>query len=85
VCRRRPSESLGPTAIDGADAVDQYLVALDDASLVETRVLAALEHDFVVHAKRFADRRGVSYEAWRDVGVPEHVLARAGIHEVAVV
>jgi len=39
----------------------------------------ALEREFIAVAKRFALLRGISYEAWRDVGVPEDVLARADI------
>lgn len=30
-------------------------------------------------AKRFALLRGIGYDAWRDVGVPEDVLSRADI------
>ena len=38
-----------------------------------------------LNAKWFSDRRGVSFAAWRDVGVSVDVLERAGIYEVAVV
>jgi hypothetical protein len=38
-----------------------------------------LEQAFVQVAKRFAERRGISYAAWRDAGVPADVLKRTGI------
>jgi uncharacterized protein YicC (UPF0701 family) len=41
--------------------------------------MAALENEFVGVAKSYADRKGISYSAWRDVGVPAAVLKRAGI------
>ncbi len=39
----------------------------------------SLERDFVKVAKGFSARRGISYGAWRDAGVPADVLKRAGI------
>jgi hypothetical protein len=60
------------------------LIALD-ATDVDPRSLAVLERAFVQDAKHFSDRRGVSYAAWRDVGVPVDVLERAGISETALV
>ncbi len=41
--------------------------------------LAELEAAFVEVAKPFADAKGITYPAWREVGVPAAVLARAGI------
>jgi hypothetical protein len=82
--RGRPSDSYGPSATRGVDAVDEYLLALDDAEFVDARSMAELERAFVLNAKLFAERRGVSFAAWRDVGVAVEVLERAGIYEVAV-
>lgn len=39
-----------------------------------------LEADFVKVARAFGDRMGVTYAAWRQVGVEADVLERAGIH-----
>lgn len=39
----------------------------------------ALEAGFVDVAKSYSDRQGISYQSWREVGVPAAVLARAGI------
>lgn len=41
--------------------------------------VAALEDAFVQVAKSYAERKGISYGSWRDVGVPAAALKRAGI------
>jgi hypothetical protein len=40
---------------------------------------AELEAEFVEHAKGYAERKGISYAAWREAGVPAAVLRAAGI------
>ncbi len=41
--------------------------------------LAALETSFVKTAKSYSKRKGISYTAWRELGVSPEVLKRAGI------
>lgn len=41
--------------------------------------LARLEPAFVEHARSYAERHGMTYQAWQEAGVPDEVLARAGI------
>ncbi len=41
--------------------------------------LAKLENEFVKVAKSYAERKGISYGSWRDVGVSAATLKRAGI------
>jgi hypothetical protein len=41
--------------------------------------LSALESEFVKAAKPYAQRKGISYEAFRQVGVPAAALKSAGI------
>jgi hypothetical protein len=41
--------------------------------------IAELEAAFVQVAKSYADRKGISYGSWRDVGVSATTLKRAGI------
>jgi hypothetical protein len=41
--------------------------------------LAGLETEFVKVARSYSDRQGISYGAWREVGVSPAVLKRAGI------
>jgi hypothetical protein len=41
--------------------------------------LDQLEKDFVSSAAPYSERKGISYSAWRELGVPAQVLDRAGI------
>jgi hypothetical protein len=41
--------------------------------------LSALEAEFVRVAKGYGERKGISYQAWREVGVTPAVLKQAGI------
>lgn len=41
--------------------------------------LKGLEKEFVKNAKGYSERKGISYKAWREVGVPAAVLKEAGI------
>jgi hypothetical protein len=39
----------------------------------------ALENGFVQVASKWAERKGISRKAWREIGVPAAVLRRAGL------
>ena len=41
--------------------------------------VSSLEAAFVKTAARYSERKGISYAAWRELGVPADVLGRAGI------
>jgi hypothetical protein len=41
--------------------------------------MSALEQEFVSVAKAYAQRKGISYEAWREAGVAAATLKAAGI------
>ena len=41
--------------------------------------LQSLEDEFVGVASSYSARQGISYAAWREVGVPASVLKRAGV------
>lgn len=49
------------------------------ASLGETVDMTALEAAFVGVAGQYSERAGISYAAWRQVGIDPAVLARSGI------
>ncbi|MDP8927752.1 MAG: hypothetical protein M3O70_04020 [Actinomycetota bacterium] len=49
------------------------------AGLEESADREALERDFISVAKEYSQRRGITYTAWREVGVPAAVLREAGI------
>jgi hypothetical protein len=41
--------------------------------------LNQLEKEFVKSAAPYSERKGISYSAWRELGVPAAVLEKAGI------
>ena len=41
--------------------------------------LSELEAGFIAAAAEYGRRKGITYEAWREAGVPPAVLSRAGI------
>ncbi len=49
------------------------------AASAETVDLSALEAEFVAAAKDYSERKGISYAAWREAGVPATTLKAAGI------
>ena len=67
------------------EAVDLIQAKLDiekALSELESSVdMGTLEAGFVEHASSYSDRKGVSYTAWREFGVPANVLRAAGIKE----
>lgn len=72
--------------IDTADPMTRLQLVqerLDLAAAIaaaETNVdLTALEEGFIAAAAGYGDRKGISYAAWREVGVPAAILKRAGI------
>jgi len=58
--------------LDMADAI---------AALERTADMEGLEAAFVENAASYGDRKGISYTAWRQAGVPATTLRRAGIRE----
>ena len=52
------------------------LKALQQAESVD---LSALEAGFATHAAAYGGRRGISYAAWREIGVSPMALKSAGI------
>lgn len=53
---------------------EQRLENLEEAPDVE-----ALERDFVEAVREYSERKGISYTAWREAGVPAAVLKEAGM------
>jgi hypothetical protein len=74
------------TTIDAADPVKRLQMVQERMDLeqaieaAETTVdLSALEDAFAEAAKGYGERNGISYAAWRKVGVTAAVLKKAGI------
>jgi hypothetical protein len=55
------------------DAKSQ-LAALEDATDV-----TELEREFAANVKSYSQRKGITYAAWREAGVPAAVLKKAGL------
>lgn len=51
------------------------------AELEDAQNMAELEAGFVEHAAAYSERKGISYTAWREYGVPAKVLRSAGVKE----
>lgn len=90
--RKRTPESIKKrlTAIETAlaDAAPLQQLQLVQERLDLTRELESLdakadlghlEKGFVQAAKGYAQRKGISYAAWRELGVPAEVLREAGV------
>ena len=90
--RKRTSDSIRKRldAIDDelttADALTELKLVQERRNLqseLESKSVAvdqtAVEEAFVQVAKSYGERQGISYNAWREVGVPAPVLKRAGI------
>ena len=56
--------------------LEAELATLEQAGSID---LSALEANFVDHAASYGGRRGISYAAWREVGVSAATLKAAGI------
>jgi len=61
---------LAQRRIDLAAELEGFAVKVD---------LSDLRRDFIKHAKPYADRKGISYGAWREAGVSADDLKAAGI------
>jgi hypothetical protein len=90
--RKRTPESITKrldsiaTALPDADPVSRLHLVQERLDLsAELSHLGAkidlteLEADFVSAAKAYSERRGISYAAWRELGVEAAVLKKAGI------
>jgi len=90
--RRRTAESVQKqlAAIEeklgGADPLTRLRLLQDridlqkEAESFEGDVdITAVEEEFVKVARSYSERKGISYAAWREIGVDAPVLKRAGI------
>lgn len=75
-------ESQGPSAdvIAELKVVQERLGLISELTALRTAVdISAVEAQFISVAKSYSVRTGVSYAAWRTVGVPAATLKAAGI------
>lgn len=81
-------EEIDGQLSNGADPLTRLLLTQKKMDLqAELEAMAggddadmdALEENFVAVAAAYSHRRGLTYTAWRECGVPASVLQRAGI------
>jgi hypothetical protein len=73
-------ELVSADAIKRLNLIQERLDLLKELDGLEHQEdLSGLEAEFVKSAKGYGDRKGISYSAWREVGVPAAVLKSAGI------
>ena len=73
-------------AISRLSIIQQRIALLEAREALQGDVdLSAYEDDFVDVAADYSQRKGISYAAWRELGVPAPVLKRAGIGRAAQV
>ena len=90
--RRRTPESIRArlakidSEIDGADPLTRVQLIQERIDLnaeldgLENKAdISALEADFVAYGAAYSERKGISYAAWRELGVSAAVLKAAGI------
>jgi hypothetical protein len=78
--KRIDEEFVNADAVTRLNLVQERIDLNAELAAMEAPVdLAAIEEDFVAAAKGYGERKGISYVAWREVGVPAAVLKRAGI------
>jgi hypothetical protein len=67
-------------AITRLGLVQQRLdLQAEKASMGAAVDLSQFEEAFIAAAKGYSERKGISYAAWRELGVPADVLKKAGI------
>ena len=90
--RRRTPESIDrrlatiEAELPEADAMRRLKMVQERRDLLAEREtlaapvdLRALEDAFVEIVESYSARQGISYQSWREVGVPAAVLSRAGV------
>lgn len=94
--RKRTKESIGrrleriDSELEAADPLKRLQLTQEQIDLTEELEsmdngvnMADLEDDFVRVAQGYAERKGITYQAFRQIGVPASVLKRAGISRAA--
>jgi hypothetical protein len=80
---QRVQESLAKGGLDPITRLGLVQERMDLTAELEalssTVDVAEIEAGFIAHAAGYGERKGVTYNAWRELGVPPEVLRRAGI------
>ncbi len=90
--RKRTAESIGKrlvaieseleeaTSVDRLQLIQERMDLGDELERMGAKVdLSKLEAEFVAQAKSYGSRKGISYAAWRELGVSADVLRKADV------
>ena len=78
------NEMVNADTLRRLELVQKRIDLQTEVAKMESSVdMAALEAEFIEAAKPYSERKGISYEAWRAMGVTGRVLKAAGISESA--
>jgi hypothetical protein len=69
----------GVARLTAAQDVRDLRARVAEVTAAGARDIKSLEASFVRVAKKFGEKRGIGYGAWRDAGVPAQVLKKAGV------
>jgi hypothetical protein len=77
---RIDAELANADALKRLQLIQERLDLTAELQVADTKVdLSGLEKEFVSAAAAYSSRKGISYAAWRELGVEASVLKRAGI------
>ena len=77
---RIDAELANADALKRLQLIQERLDLTAELQAADTKVdLTGLEKEFVSAAAAYSARKGISYAAWRELGVEASVLKRAGI------
>ena len=77
---RIDAELANADALKRLQLIQERLDLTAELQAADTKVdLTGLEKEFVSAASAYSSRKGISYAAWRELGVEASVLKRAGI------
>jgi hypothetical protein len=71
--------ATGVARLTAAQDLRDLRARVAEVAAAGTRDIKSLEAAFVRVAKKFGEKRGIGYGAWRDAGVPAQVLKKAGV------
>jgi hypothetical protein len=74
------SELKGATSVDRLQLIQERMDLQNELAGMDAKVdLSKLEAEFVAQAQSYGQRKGISYLAWRELGVSADVLRKAGV------
>lgn len=74
------SELESAKSLKKLQLIQERLDLIDELEHMDSTVdIEALEKDFIEVARPYAERRGISYSAFREMGIEANVLKKAGI------